>query len=214
MLFNLSDQNSIANQFISELRDRNIQQDRMKFRKNLERLGQVMSYEISKTLSYQTSTVKTPLGISAVSLVTEKPVLITVMRAGLPYFQGFLDYFDNSDCGFIGAYRREGTDEVVVNLEYLTIPSIAGKIVILIDPMLATGNSLVQSINALTAHGIPAHIHVAVLVAVPEGIEFLSRNIVHPHTLWTCAVDETLNDKFYILPGLGDAGDLSFGEKL
>ncbi len=214
MVFNLSEQNSIVNQFVAELRDRSVQTDRMKFRKNLERIGQIMAYEISKKLTYEAASIITPLGRSSTSLLNDKPVLITVMRAGLPYFHGFTDYFDGSDCGFIGAYRQEGSDQIVINLEYVATPSLKGKTVILIDPMLATGNSIVRSVNALNKYGTPAHIHIASLVAVPAGVEFVEKNMKSPYTIWTCAIDDELNEQFYIVPGLGDAGDLSFGEKI
>jgi uracil phosphoribosyltransferase len=215
MLFNLSEQNSIANQFVAELRDKTIQQDRLRFRKNVERLGQIMAYEISKKLLYTRKAVETPLGVSNVDLLNTKPLLITVMRAGLPYFQGFLDFFDHSDCGFIGAYRKEdGSDDVVINLEYVAAPSVDNREVILIDPMLATGHSFVRSVQALLKHGTPSHVHIASLVSVKEGISFISENVTLSHSIWTCAVDERLNDLFYIVPGLGDAGDLSFGQKI
>lgn len=214
MLFNLSEQNSVANQFIAELRDKNIQQDRLRFRKNVERLGQIMAYEISRKLSYHQKFIETPLGISTVNLPTNKPILITVLRAGLPYFQGFLDFFDQSDCGFIGAYRKEGGSEVVINLQYLAAPSIHNREIILIDPMLASGKSFIRSVNALLKHGTPSHIHIASLVSVPEGIGFITENLMLPHSIWTCAVDEKLNEQFYIVPGLGDAGDLCFGPKI
>lgn len=214
MLFNLSDKDSVANQFISELRDKAVQQDRMRFRKNIERLGQIMAYEISQKLKFKNKLVETPLGIAPTNIIVDQPVLITVMRAGLPYFQGFLNYFDHSDSGFIGAYRKEGGDEVVINLEYLATPNLNNREVILIDPMLATGKSFVRSINALLKHGTPSHIHIASLVAAPEGINFIKKSLTMPYSIWTCAVDEKLNDQFYIVPGLGDAGDLCFGEKL
>lgn len=214
MLFNLSEQNSVANQFIAELRDKSIQQDRLKFRKNVERLGQIMAYEISRKLVYRRKSIETPLGISSLSLLADMPVLITVMRAGLPYFQGFLDFFDQSDCGFIGAYRKEGGSEVIINLEYLATSSVNNRQVILIDPMLATGKSFIRSVNALVKHGTPSHIYIASLVAVQEGIRFIAENLNLPHSIWTCAVDEKLNRQSYIVPGLGDAGDLSFGPKI
>lgn len=215
MLFNLSDQNSIANHFISELRDVGIQKDRLRFRKNVERLGQIMSYEISKKLVYKSKPVETPLGTTQTPLLNTPPVLITVMRAGLPYFQGFLDFFDRSDCGFIGAYRKEdGSSEIEINLEYLATPSVANRDVILIDPMLATGHSFVRSVEALLKRGTPSHIYIASLVSVQDGISYISENIGVPHSIWTFAVDERLNELFYIVPGLGDAGDLCFGEKI
>ena len=214
MVFNLSEQNSIANQFLLELRDKKIQPDRMRFRKNMERLGEIMAYEISKKLSFREEITETPLGHSTISVLQQQPVLITILRAGLTYFQGFINFFDRADCGFIGAYRKEGGDEVTINLEYLVTPSLVGKEVILIDPMLATGRSFIRSVDALLKHGRPAHLHLASLVSVPEGIKYLEENMKIPYTLWTCAVDEKLNQQFYIVPGLGDAGDLSFGEKI
>ena len=215
MLFNLSEQNSIANHFVSELRDVIIQNDRLRFRKNVERLGQVMAYEISKKFVYKSKAVLTPLGTTNTSLMQDSPVLITVMRAGLPFFQGFLDFFDRCDCGFIGAYRKEdGEDEVVINLEYMATPLVDNREVILIDPMLATGHSFVRSIEALLKRGKPSHIYIASLVSAPDGISYISTNVKTPHSIWTCAVDEKLNDLFYIVPGLGDAGDLCFGPKI
>jgi len=215
MLFNLSEQNSIANHFVAELRDLTLQKDRLRFRKNVERLGQIMAYEISKKLPYGRKTVETPLGTSMTSLMEKGPILITVMRAGLPYFQGFLDFFDKCDCGFIGAYRREdGHDDVIINLDYLAAPSIDNRDVILIDPMLATGHSFVRSVDALSKHGKPSHIYIASLVSVSEGISYIAANVKAEHSIWTCAVDERLNEQFYIVPGLGDAGDLCFGEKI
>lgn len=215
MLFNLSEQNSVANHFVAELRDLTLQKDRARFRKNVERLGQIMAYEISKKLQYRQRSVETPLGTSMTSLMEKGPILITVMRAGLPYFQGFLDFFDKCDCGFIGAYRREdGNDDVIINLEYMAAPSIDNRDVILIDPMLATGHSFVRSVEALSKHGKPSHLYIASLVSVPEGISHITANLKIAHSIWTCAVDERLNEQFYIVPGLGDAGDLCFGQKL
>jgi len=214
MLFNLSEQNSLANHYVSELRDKRIQGDRPRFRRNVERLGQIMAYELSKHLPYRQTSVDTPLGTSSIPLLSEMPLLVTVLRAGLPYFQGFLDYFDHCDCGFIGAYRREGGNEVSINLDYLATPSVQGRCVIMIDPMLATGKSFVRSVEALTQHGAPLHIHIVSLIAVPEGLNFIAANLTLPHSIWTCAVDDKLNNQFYIVPGLGDAGDLSYGPKI
>ncbi len=214
MFFNLSTQDSVANRFIAELRDKGIQKDRAKFRKNVERLGQIMAYEISKKLDYYTKDVETPLGIAPTNLLKMEPILITVLRAGLPYFQGFVDFFDHSDCGFIGAQRKEDGKEIVIELDYIASPSIDGRQIILIDPMLATGKSLICSIDALLKLGTPSHIHLASLVAAPEGIKYINENLRIPFTIWACALDEKLNDLFYIVPGLGDAGDLSFGPKM
>lgn len=214
MFFNLSEHDSVACQFITELRDKTIQQDRLRFRKNIERLGQIMAYEISRKLPYLKKSVETPLGTARASALETDPILITVMRAGLPYFQGFLDFFDRSDCGFIGAHRKEGGKEVVIELEYLATPSISNRQIILIDPMLASGKSFVRSVNALLKHGTPSHLYIASLVAAPEGIKFIEENLSVAHSIWTCALDDKLNDQFYIVPGLGDAGDLCYGQKL
>ena len=213
MIFNIGSTNSIANHFLQALRDPTLQQDRARFRKNIEKLGEIMAYEISKKLVYEPMLIQTPLGKVNSHLITEKPALITVLRAGLPYFNGFLHYFDESDCGFIGAYRKE-EKEISIQLDYLATPTLQDRTVILIDPMLATGKSFVRSIEALSKHGVPAHIHIASLVAAPEGIEYLEKNNKIPHTLWTFSVDDHLNHQSYIVPGLGDAGDLCFGDKV
>ena len=214
MIFNLSAQNTIGNQFISELRNKEIQPDRARFRKNMKRLGQLMAYEISKRLNFKEETIETPLGKTTIQLLSQYPVLLTVMRAGLPYFDGFLDFFDRSDCGFMGAYREENSNDIVIHLDYVATPQVNDREVIVVDPMLATGKSFVRSIQALLKHGTPSHIYVASLVASPEGIHFLKENLDVPFSIYTCAVDENVNHQFYIVPGLGDAGDLSFGIKL
>lgn len=214
MVFNLSKENSVANQFIAQLRDRSIQADRMKFRKNLERLGQIMAYEISRSLTYHAQEVQTPLGASTMKLLAAEPVLFTVLRAGLPFFQGFLDYFDRADCGFVGAYRKEGGEEIVIQLDYVASPDVTGRDVIIVDPMLATGKSIVHAVDAILKVGNPKHVYIASLVAVPEGISHIERHVTIPHSICTCALDQRLDERFYIVPGLGDAGDLSFGEKL
>ena len=212
-VFVLNQQNSVANHFLAELRDCNHQWDRMRFRTNMIRLGEIMAYEISKKMIYSPISIQTPLKETTISVLKESPVLITVLRAGLPYFQGFLNYFDRSDAGFIGAYRKEGHVEVTVQLDYLATPSLQDKQVILIDPMLATGNSFIRSITELVKRGRPAHIYIAALVAAPEGIKNLMEHLEVPYSLFTISIDEKLNDESYIVPGLGDAGDLSFGVK-
>jgi uracil phosphoribosyltransferase len=214
-MFNiLNKQHSIANQYLLELRDKTFQQDRERFRKNVERLGELMAYEISKKLVYQPTPVKTPIGVSEVHVLIEKPVLITVLRAGLPYFNGFQNCFGQSDSGFIGAYRKESSASLTIKLDYIATPSLEGRTVILIDPMLATGQSIIKSVNALFDHGRPSHIHVAALVASPEGVGYLKKHLKISNDVWTWALDEKLNDQSYIVPGLGDAGDLSYGEKI
>jgi len=214
MIFNLSAEDTLANEFLWELRNQVIQRDRSRFRKNMKRLGNLMAYEISKKMIFKNKSVETPLAKSSVNVLETYPVLLTVMRAGLPYFDGFLDFFDQSDCGFMGAYRQEDSDEIKIHLDYVATPQVNNRPVILIDPMLATGKSIVRSVQALLKHGNPSHIYIAALVAAPEGIQFVTENLKIPHSLWTCAVDESLNHQFYIVPGLGDAGDLSFGVKL
>ncbi|MEY4930148.1 MAG: hypothetical protein RI909_872 [Bacteroidota bacterium] len=210
----IGDQHSIANQFLNQIRDKHMQQDRMRFRKNMERMGEVMAYEISKKLDYTECLVNSPLATLKSVQLQSQPIIITVLRAGLVYFQGFVNYFDESDAGFIGAYRKEGGEEIKVNLEYLATPSLEGREVILVDPMLATGKSIIRSVTALLGHGRPSHMHIAALIASPEGVKYVQENIQLPYTLWTFAVDEKLDSRFYIVPGLGDAGDLSFGQKL
>lgn len=213
-LINLGSNNSIANQFLAQVRDQEIQADRMRFRTNMERLGEIMAYEISKKLKYVPRSFETPLKATRINQLKSQPVLITVLRAGLPYFQGFLNYFDDADAGFIGAYRKENADEIKINLDYLAAPGLDDREVILVDPMLATGKSFIRSVNELLTHGVPEHIHIASLIASPEGIEYIKENLKLPFTIWTFSVDEKLDTRFYIVPGLGDAGDLSFGEKL
>jgi len=213
-LINLGSSNSIANQFLAQVRDKEIQADRMRFRINMERLGEIMAYEISKKLLYEPRSFESPLKDTIINQLTSQPVLVTVLRAGLPYFQGFLNYFDDADAGFIGAYRKENAEEIKINLDYLAAPGLDGREVILVDPMLATGKSFIRSVNELLTHGKPKHLHIASLIASPEGIDYLKENLKLPYTIWTFSVDEKLDSRFYIVPGLGDAGDLSYGEKL
>lgn len=213
-IFVLSDQPSVANEFLSELRDKSIQKDRLRFRKNMERLGEIMAYEISRRMPFDRRQIETPLGLTSLELLHEHPVLVTILRAGIAFHQGFLNVFDHADSGFIGAYRVEGEDDVSVTLDYISVPSIERRAVILIDPMLATGRSAVDAHKLLLKNGTPSHVYFASVVAAPEGVRLLRDNIKVPHSLWTCAVDEKLNSSFYIVPGLGDAGDLSYGTKL
>ncbi len=214
MHYNLTDRDSIASRFLSELRDRSIQTDRLRFRKNLQRLGSIMAVEISKELKYADVSVDTPLGQTRTHIPEKDPVLLTILRAGLPFYSGFQDIFDRADAGFIGAYRQEGSGEIKIKLDYLATPPVEGREVILIDPMLATGRSIVDAVKTLRKNGVPSHLHVASLVAAPDGVRFLAEHLDLPYTLWTFAVDQKLDDRFYIVPGLGDAGDLSFGIKL
>jgi uracil phosphoribosyltransferase len=210
MITVLNRQDSVANQYLLELRDKTIQQNRARFRKNVERLGELMAYEISKKFEYASSQVTTPLGVSTVHVPKNNPVLITVLRAGLPYFIGFQNIFGEADCGFIGAYRKESEANLTIALDYLATPSLEDRTVILVDPMLATGQSVIKAVNALLKHGKPKHVHVAALVAAPEGVALLNQNLAISHEVWTWALDEKLNEQHYIVPGLGDAGDLEF----
>ena len=213
-MFVLNSHNSIANKYLSEIRDLDIQGDRMRFRKNLNRLGFLLGYEISKCLNFETQVVTTPLSSVKIDLPTDDIVILTIMRAGLPFQEGFMDVFDGADAGFIGAWRDDEGEKIEVELNYLATGDLTNKTVILVDPMLATGKSLVKTVDKLLAHGKPKHLHLAAAIAAPEGIDFLATNLKIEYKLWTCAVDEKLNEKSYIVPGLGDAGDLSFGEKL
>jgi len=216
-MFVLEDTKSVANHFLAELRDINHQNDRLKFRRNLERLGEVMAYEISKALNFYEVVVSTPLGTKKSDFLSEQPVLIAVLRAALPFYQGFLNFFDKSDSGFIGAYRKEeGAEYAGIEIEYLyqAIPDINDKNLILIDPMLATGKSIVKTIDNLLLKGNPRSIHIVSVIGAPEGIKFISENIKFPYKLWICSIDECLNEQYYIIPGLGDAGDLCFGNKI
>tara|TARA_A100000171_G_scaffold51192_2_gene64771 strand:+ start:1657 stop:2298 length:642 start_codon:yes stop_codon:yes gene_type:complete len=210
----LNTSNSIANTYLAELRNVEVQNDRLRFRTNLQRLGTLMAYEISKTLQFEEKQIQTPLAITSEQTISDSIVLVSVLRAAVPFMNGFLDVFDHSEVGFIGAWRKEETENIEVALEYSAAPNLEGKTLILIDPMLATGKSLVASLNQILKNGKPASIHLASVIAAPEGIEYLKRNIEVDHELWIWAVDEKLNDKSYIVPGLGDAGDLSFGSKL
>ena len=213
-LFILDERVSIANQFLFELRDNNLQKDRMRFRRNLERLGELLAYELSRKLPFQSKTVTTPLGDLSMQLPRELPLLITILRAGIPFHQGFLNVFDGADCGFIGAFRNEEESAVTVQADYTSLPAVSGKQVILIDPMLATGKSVLEAQKLILSKGKPAHLYIVLVVAAPEGIKMLTENLTLPFSLWTCAVDEKLNAAFYIVPGLGDAGDLSYGVRV
>lgn len=216
-MFILNENNSIANNFLSEIRDISIHQDRLRFRKNLERLGEIMAYEISKSLEFEETEITTPLQKTKVKTLKHQPILISILRAALPFYQGFSNFYDHAPSGFIGAYRAKetsGNSEVTVDLDYLATPNLDGKEIILIDPMLATGKSFIKSVEALLQHGTPKIIHIASVISAPEGINFIEKSLSLPFKIWTCALDEKLNSKSYIVPGLGDAGDLAFGSKL
>lgn len=215
-IHNLSQENSILNSFISEIRDVNFQKDSMRFRRNIERIGEILGYELSKSLVYNPKEIRTPLGISKTSLPEEDIVLCSILRAGVPLHNGLLNYFDHAENAFISAYRHHkhnpGSFEIIV--EYLACPSLENKTLILADPMLATGQSMVATFEALKPFGKPKEIHLVSVVGAQEGVDFVSDNFEDNSHLWIAAVDEKLNDKGYIIPGLGDAGDLAFGEKL
>jgi uracil phosphoribosyltransferase len=214
MVHNLSRSNSIINQFVRELRDVNIQNDRMRFRRNLERIGEIFAYEISKTMDYKVDEVTTPLGMSEVSVLTEQPIVGTILRAGLPMHQGVLNYFDDADNAFISAYRKHHKDgSFDIKLEYISAPSLTNRVLILADPMLATGSSIVMTYKALLEKGIPRHTHIVCAVGSLQGVEHVKSHLPSDVTIWAGAIDEELTAQAYIVPGLGDAGDLAFGIK-
>lgn len=216
-VINLSEKNSILNLFMAELRDKRYQHNRLLFRNNIKRIGQVMAFELSKTLDFKPKTVTTPLGTIDIPLPKDEIVVATVLRAGLPFHQGFLDVFDHADNAFVSAYRmytnREHT-EVGVHAEYMATPSVKGKTLIIADPMLATGGSMAAAIEALCKTGKPKKIHIASVIAVPEGIKTLTEVLPDDAIVWCAAIDPGMNEHKYIVPGFGDCGDLCFGEKL
>ena len=215
-IYNFGEQKSVMNRFIAELRDKQIQKDSLRFRRNLERIGELFAYEISKQLKYEERDVQTPLGIAKCQLPADKVVVASILRAGLPLHQGVLNIFDSAQNAFIAAYRKYGKDnKFKIQMEYATMPSIEGKTVVLVDPMLATGSSIILAYNKICTNGEPLHTHIVAAIASRESLSLLSKNLPHSKvTLWVGAVDEGLTNKSYIVPGLGDAGDLAFGEKL
>lgn len=213
----LSEQNSVLNQYLREIRDVRIQQDSMRFRRNIERIGEYMAIEVSKTLDYQPIDVQTPLATATVNVITDKLVLATILRAGMPLHQGFLNVFDGADNAFLSAYRRvNAKGELEIVAEYMAAPSIDGKTLIVADPMLATGMSMEVGYLALLRHGTPKHTHLCCAIGTPQAIESVrqSLNDSPDVTLWCAAIDPILNEKKYIVPGLGDAGDLCYGTKI
>ena len=212
----ISDQNSILNHFLAQIRDVSIQKDSLRFRKNIERIGEIMAYELSKTLDYKNIDVQTPLGIKHTTTIAEPVVLCSILRAGLALHQGFMNFFDAAENGFVSAYRNHfnNDDEFDILVEYQAAPSFEGKNLILIDPMLATGQSIVAVLQKLHLEHQPKEIHIAVVIAAPEGIAYLEKNLPSNCHLWVAALDEKLNEKNSIVPGLGDAGDLAYGSKL
>lgn len=214
MVINLSNECSLICDWISEIRDVQIQTDRMRFRRNLERIGEIAAYEISRKLVYEEKEVQTPLGIAPSRVMKEQPVLATILRAGLPLHQGLLNYFDKADNAFISAYRKHNLDgSFEISLDYISCPELENRVVIISDPMLATGSSLVKTIQYLREEGHPREIHVVAAIACSVGIEYVQRS--EPNVkIWCGAIDEELTAKGYIVPGLGDAGDLAFGTKV
>ena len=213
-VYNFSQYSSLYNKFLSELRDENIQKDSMRFRKNLERLGEISAYEISKTLQGYSQVTKTPLGTSKTSVPSEKLVLATVLRAGLPLHNGLLKYYDNAENCFISAYRKHTSkEEFEVEIQYMASPNLTDKIVLLSDPMLATGRSMVLAYKALLKKGTPSKIHIVCVIGSEQGVEYISKNLPEDTTLWIGGIDSKMTSESYIIPGLGDAGDLAFGKK-
>ena len=214
-VINLGENNSILNKFVAQMRDIDIQKDSMRFRRNLERLGEIFAYEISKTLDYTSTPITTPLGIANVGLHDDKVVVATILRAGLPLHQGILNYFDDAQNAFVAAYRKYDKGEGFhINIEYASTPDLDGKVLIIADTMLATGASLHISYKKLCEHGTPKHTHIVCPISSADAVEYIQKNIDGTNvTLWVAAIDEELTSRSYIVPGLGDAGDLAYGIK-
>ena len=215
-IHDISQQNSVLNTFISEIRDVNIQKDRMRFRRNIERIAEILGYEMSKVLNYKPQTIETPLGLCTINLLENDMVLCSILRAGIPLHNGLLNYFDTAENAFISAYRHHGDNpenfEIIV--EYLACPDLENKTLILADPMLATGQSMVATFEALKPFGTPKEIHLVSVIGTVPGVAFVEKHFDKNTHLWIAAIDEKLNEKSYIVPGLGDAGDLAYGKKL
>ena len=216
ILHNISQENSILNRFISEIRAVDAQKDRMRFRRNIERIGEILGYEMSKHLSYNSKLIKTPLGTSKLDIPENDLVLCSILRAGVPLHNGLLNYFDTAENAFISAYRhhKDNPERFEIIVEYLACPNLEGKTLILADPMLATGQSMVATFDALKPFGTPKAVHLISVIGAQDGVDFVGKHFDNNTHLWIAAVDDTLNKKGYIVPGLGDAGDLAFGEKL
>lgn len=216
-VINLSERNSVLNQFLSEIRDVNIQKDPLRFRRNIERIGEFMAMEVSKVLNYQPTEVQTPLATATVNTISDQLILATILRAGMPLHQGFLNVFDRADNAFLSAYRRvNAKGELEIVAEYMAAPAIDGKTLIIADPMLATGMSMEVGYLALLRHGTPKHTHMCCTIGTPQAIDCLrtALNDRPDVTIWCAAIDPILNEKKYIVPGLGDAGDLCYGTKI
>lgn len=216
MIYLLGENNSLLNQYISEIRDEVIQKDSLRFRRNLERVGEIFAYEISKKLIYKIREVTTPLGVARIPMLEQQPVLATILRAGLPLHHGLLNYFDKAENCFISAYRKyDSYGKFHIEFEYIASPLIDNKVVIMVDPMLATGSSMEIAYHALLEKGEPSHIHLVSVIASKQGIDYVMNNLPNDRiTLWVGAIDPEMTPKSYIVPGLGDAGDLAFGEKI
>lgn len=215
-IHNLSDHPSILNTFISQIRDITIQKDSMRFRRNIERIGEILGYELSKALNYNSQNISTPLGISETELHSNAIVLCSILRAGVPLHNGLLNYFDGAENAFISAYRhhKHNPESFEIVVEYLACPNLEGKTLILADPMLATGQSMIATFEALKPFGVPKEIHIVSVIGAQKGVDYVAGHFNKNSHLWIAAIDKTLNDKGYIIPGLGDAGDLAFGNKL
>ncbi|MBP4137282.1 uracil phosphoribosyltransferase [Flavobacterium geliluteum] len=212
----ISENNSVLNHFLGEIRNINVQNDSMRFRRNIERIGEIIAYELSKDLAYKNVEIQTPLGIKKTTQINDDLVLCSILRAGLPLHNGFLNYFDHAENSFVSACRHHpnNDDEFEILVEYQAVSNINNKTVLLLDPMLATGQSIVAVYKKLVQNATPKEMHIAVVIAAPEGIAYLEENLPENCHLWVAALDEKLNEKNYIVPGLGDAGDLAYGSKL
>ena len=215
-IVNLGDTNSILNKFVAELRDVDIQKDSLRFRRNVERIGEIMAYEISKEFHYSTKDIQSPLGIAPMNTPDDQIVISTILRAGLPFHQGFLRYLDNAENAFVSAYRKyKDRLNFDIHIEYIASPRLTGKTLIISDPMLATGSSMELAYEALLTKGVPGHVHVASIISSKQALEYLQKKMPDDKTtIWIAALDNDLDDHSYIVPGLGDAGDLAFGEKV
>lgn len=206
---------SVLNKFVSEIRSKTLQKDSLRFRRNIERIGEILGYEMSKTLMYSKNEIETPLGVKSMNLINENLVLCSILRAGLPLHNGILNYFDNVENAFVSAYRKHTSEkEFTIEVEYLAAPSFTDKTLILADPMLATGNSLVATYDAMLNNGIPKQTHIVAVIGSTKGVEFIQKHFPENTHLWIATVDDKLDDSGYIVPGLGDAGDLAYGLKL
>jgi len=215
-IINLCENNSLVGQFMSEIRNKELQKERFRFRANIQRLGQIMAYEISKCLEYKTIETETPLGVARTNVIADKVVLATILRAGLPFHEGFLSFYDQAENGFVSAYRKyyPDTNKFNVHIEYMACPPIDDKVLFIVDPMLATGSSMELAYKALMSKGQPKHVHMGVVIATDQAIDYVKRTVPTDNlTLWTCDIDHELNEHSYIIPGLGDAGDLVYGQK-